>query len=170
MKHLNIRKAIIEDLPTLTAIYNQAIKANQTADSVSMTTADRMPWFTTHQNSKFPLIIAEVENIVCGYATLSNYRGGRPALRTVVEVSYYIHQDHQRKGLGTTLLKESLELAKELGFKHAVAILLETNLPSINLLEKFEFEKWGHLPNVAEFDNGVCGHVYYGKHLGQKTS
>jgi len=165
MSHLNIRKAVVEDLSALTNIYNQAIKANQTADSIPMTTADRMSWFTAHQNPKFPLIIAEQENVVCGYATLSNYRGGRPALRTVVEVSYYIHQDHQRKGLGTTLLEKSLELAKALEFKHAVAILLETNLPSIHLLEKFKFEKWGHLPNVAEFDNAVCGHVYYGKHL-----
>lgn len=165
MKQLTIRKAVVEDLPILTTIYNQAIKANQTADSIPLTLADRMPWFTAHQNPKFPLIVAEIENDVCGYATLSNYRGGRPALRTVVEVSYYIHQDHQRKGLGTTLLRKSLALAKELAFKHAVAILLETNLPSIHLLEKFEFEKWGHLPNVAEFGKEVCGHVYYGKHL-----
>lgn len=165
MRQLNIRKAVIEDLPALTAIYNQAIKANQTADSVPLTTAGRMSWFTAHQNPSFPLIVAEIENIVCGYATLSSYRGGRPALRTVVEVSYYIHQDHQRKGLGTTLLKKSLVLSEELGFKHAIAILLETNLPSIQLLEKFEFEKWGHMPNVAEFGSTVCGHLYYGRQL-----
>ncbi len=165
MKHITIRNAVFEDLPTLTTIYNQAIKANQTADSVPMTIADRQPWFIAHQNPKFPLIVAEANNVVCGYATLSNYRGGRPALRTVVEVSYYIHQNHQRKGLGTILLQRSLALAKELNFKHAVAILLENNLPSIHLLEKFEFEKWGHLPNIAAFDKVVCGHVYYGKHL-----
>jgi len=165
INQLIIRNAVIEDLPVLTTIYNQAIKANQTADSIPMTTADRMPWFKAHQHSSFPLIVAEVKNDVCGYATLSNYRGGRPALRTVVEVSYYIHQAYQRKGLGTILLKKSLALAEELGFEHAVAILLEKNLPSIRLLEKFEFEKWGHLPNVAKFDDVICGHVYYGKHL-----
>ena len=141
MKQLNIRKAVIEDLPVLTDIYNQAIKANQTADSSPMTTADRMSWFTAHQNPQFPLIVAVANNAVCGYATLSNYRGGRAALRKVVEISYYIHQDHQRKGLGTTLLQKSLVLAEELGFKHAVAILLETNSPSIHLLEKNFLQK-----------------------------
>lgn len=165
MKYPNIRKAVIEDIVVLTTIYNQAIAAGQTADSIPMSESERMPWFKTHQHSKYPLIVAEEENVVCGYATLSNYRGGQSALSAVVEVSYYIHQNHQRKGLGTILLRKSLELAKELGFKHVIAILLEKNLPSIYLLEKFKFEKWGHLPNIASFDSEICGHLYYGRHL-----
>ena len=29
-------------------------------------------------------------------------------------------------------------------------------------MEKFGFELWGHLPNIADFDGIECGHVYYG--------
>ncbi len=165
MKKVKIRQAKNEDLAALTTIYNQAIKARQTADTIPVTTDDRQPWFDSHQQERYPLFVAVNENTILGYATLSKYRGGRAALRNIVEVSYYIHQDHQRKGLGTTLLKYALLAAKELNFKHAFALLLDTNLPSVYLLEKFDFVKWGHFPNVAKIDGKICGQFYYGKHL-----
>jgi len=160
-----IRKATIADLSKLTTIYNQAIQARQTADTLPVTVADRKSWFDSHQEANFPLFVVEKASVVCGYATLSKYRGGRPALRYAVEVSYYLDHAYQRQGLGTMLLKYALETSKKLGFKHAVAILLDTNLPSIGLLEKFGFVKWGHLPAIGEIDGNVCGHLYYGKHL-----
>jgi len=160
-----IRKASVVDLPKLTTIYNQAIQARQTADTLPLTVADRQSWFESHQETNFPLFVVEKKGIVCGYATLSKYRGGRPALRYAVEVSYYLDPVYQRQGLGTMLLKHALETSEKLGFKHAVAILLDTNAPSIGLLEKFDFVKWGHLPEIGEIDGKICGHLYYGKHL-----
>lgn len=165
MSKILIRKATIADLPALTTIYNQAIQARQTADTVPMSVSDRTPWFEAHQNPKYPLFVATQATAILGYATLSQYRGGRPALRYAVEVSYYIHKDRQRKGTGSLLLSYALQVAKELDFRHAIAILLDTNLPSISLLEKFGFERWGHLPNIAEIDGQTCGHLYYGKGL-----
>jgi phosphinothricin acetyltransferase len=52
-----------------------------------------------------------------------------------------------------------------IGRKVLLAIVLEWNAPSIKLLEKFGFEKWGYLPEVAEFGERLCGHLYYGKRL-----
>ncbi|MEM6317317.1 MAG: N-acetyltransferase family protein [Bacteroidota bacterium] len=165
MNNCLVRLATLADLPALTEIYNQAIRARQTADTIPMTVEDRKPWFVSHQSKQYPLLVAETDNTVQGYATLSQYRGGRPALKYAVEVSYYIHQDHQRKGLGTRLLEAALESSEILGYKHAFAILLDTNKPSIHLLKKFGFEQWGHLPNIAEIDGQICGQYYYGKHL-----
>lgn len=160
-----IRKAVLKDLPRLTTIYNQAIQARQTADTLPLSVSDRALWFESHQQVNYPLFSVEKEGMICGYATLSQYRGGRHALRYAVEISYYLDETYQRQGLGSLLLKHALKTAKDLGFKHAFAILLDTNLPSIRLLEKFDFIKWGHLPNIAEIDGKVCGHLYYGKHI-----
>jgi len=165
MPNHTIRKAIATDSPRLTAIYNQAIQARQTADTTPMTPKDRQSWFDSHQQPNYPLFVVEKAGSVCGYSTLSQYRGGRPALRYAVEISYYLDKTFQRQGLGSILLQHALATAKDLGFKHVFAILLDTNLPSIGLLEKFGFEKWGHLPKIAEIDGIVCGHLYYGKHL-----
>ena len=160
-----IRAAKPEDLLALTVIYNQAITAGQTADTIPLTTEDRIPWFNSHQQERYPLLVLSTANRTVGYGTLSKYRGGRPSLRKVVEISYYLHQDFQNKGIGSLLLPYLLMEARKLDFKHAFALLLDNNLPSIGLLEKFGFERWGHFPNVAELNGVVCGQYYYGRTL-----
>ena len=165
MLDYNIRHARTEDLPALITIYNQAVLAHQTADSLPLSVEDRHTWFEAHQHPKYPLFVAINKQGILGYGTLSQYRGGRPALRYVVEVSYYLDQAYQGKGVGTSMLQYLLDAAKVLGFKHAYALLLDTNQSSIRLLEKFDFAKWGHLPNIADIDGEPCGQYIYGKHL-----
>ncbi len=46
-----------------------------------------------------------------------------------------------------------------------LAIVLEWNDASVRLLEKFGFQKWGTLPEVADFSGHLCGHLYYGRKL-----
>jgi len=86
-------------------------------------------------------------------------------LSTVAEISYYIHRDHRRRGIANSLINHTLESAKALGFKNLISILLDLNKPSIHILEKFGFEKWGHLPDVAEIDGVICGQYIFGKRL-----
>jgi len=47
--------------------------------------------------------------------------------------------------------------------KTLFGILLDINVPSVRLLEKFGFKLWGHMPNIADFDGKECGHYIYGK-------
>jgi L-amino acid N-acyltransferase YncA len=162
---MTIRKAIQTDLPALTEIYNQAIKAGQNAETMTKTIAQRQEWFDNHQLEKHPILVIEEAEQVIGYGTLSKYRAGRAGLRKVVEVSYYIHNQHHRKGAGTFLLNGLLEKSKQLNFKSALAILLDSNAGSIYLLEKYGFKKWGHFPNIVELNNRICGQFIYGKSL-----
>jgi phosphinothricin acetyltransferase len=46
-----------------------------------------------------------------------------------------------------------------------LTIVLDKNIGSISLLEKNNFEQWGFLPEVAQIDGKILGHVYYGKKL-----
>lgn len=165
MQKTTIRKAHHKDLLTLTKIYNQAIEAGQTADTVPYTVTTRTAWFEAHQDPKYPLWVAVINEAVVGYLTLSKYREGRPAVQATVEISYYIHNNYQRKGIGTFLLKYALEMAQKLGFKHGLALLLDTNLGSVRLLEKHDFEKWGHFPNIAVVQGKICGQYFYGRHF-----
>ena len=162
---LTIRLAVQSDLPALTTIYNQAILAHQTADTIPYEVSERQAWFDAHLDRKFPLYTVLLEHQIVGYATLSKYRGGRPALKHVVETSYYLHQHFQGKGIGTHLLQFLLEEAKALGFKNAYALLLDKNIPSIGLLKKCGFQQWGHLPNIAEIGGEICGQYIFGKPL-----
>jgi len=160
---MTIRTATIEDLDAIVEIYNQAISAGQkTADTTPFSAKDRVAWFEEHDPDKYPVLVAEDQESILGYLTVSPYRPGREALRHTAEVSYYIHFDHHRKGVASALLRHAIGICPDLRIKTLFAILLDSNEASIRLMEKFGFGQWGHLPRVADYDGVEVGHLYYG--------
>ena len=163
---MNIRIAKLEDLEAIIEIYNQAIAAGQkTADIIPVTPDDRKNWFEAHTPNKYPILVAEKGDVIVGYLTVDSYRPGRMALRHTAEVSYFVHFEHHRQGIASSLLKHAICMCPSLQIKTLFAILLDSNHESISLLEKHGFEKWGHMPRVAEFDGIEVGHLYYGLRL-----
>jgi len=160
---MNIRIAERKDLEAIVEIYNQAISAGQkTADLTPFTTDDRKQWFEGHTPDKYPIIVAEEKEQVVGYLTIGEYRSGRNALRHTAEVSFFIHFEYHRKGIASRLLQHAIDMCPTLDIKTLFGILLDSNKGSVKLLKKFGFEKWGHLPRVAEFDGVEIAHLYYG--------
>jgi L-amino acid N-acyltransferase YncA len=74
------------------------------------------------------------------------------ALRYTAEISYYIDGTFHRQGIATMQIHHAIAACPKLEIKNLIAILLDRNEASIRLLENFGFEKWGGLPNVADFD------------------
>ena len=160
---MNIRIAKIEDLEIIVDIYNQAIAAGEkTADITPVTSDDLKDWFNGHTSDKYPILVAEEGESVVGYLTISAYRPGRMALRHTAEVSFFIHFGHHSKGVASRLLRYAIDMCPSLQIKTLFAILVDSNQNSISLLTKYGFEKWGHMPRVAEFDGIEFGHLYYG--------
>ncbi len=161
-----VRKAQIEDLEAITEIYNQAIDARfQTCYTERLKVEDRLDWFYQHQGDSLPLFVIEMDGRVAGWLSVSPYRQGRNALKYAVEISYFLDRNYQQKGLGTKLLDYAIARCSELGFKTLLAILIDRNIASTKLLEKFGFELWGVLPDIAEFDGVLCGQYYFGLRL-----
>ncbi len=162
----SVRLALLEDLPRLTAIYNQAIAArNATADTVPFTPDQRLEWFNLHTPEAYPIYVCtDAGGQVQGWLSVSPYRS-RPALARTAEVSYYVDYGQHGRGIGSMLMAHAIRQAPSLGRKIYLAILLEWNMPSRRLLEKFGFERWGYLPEVAEFDGRLCGQWYYGRRV-----
>jgi Sortase and related acyltransferases len=162
----NIRIAEIADLERITEIYNQAVSSKfETADTVVFDSKDRLDWFYSHPQETYPIFVYELNGAVVGWISISPYRCGRKALRFTAEISYYVHSGFKRKGIGSKLVEFTLNKGKTLNFKTLFAIILDKNIASINLLKKFGFTEWGHLPDVADFDGVECGHVYYGRKI-----
>jgi len=161
---MKIRPATQSDLPAINEIYNQAVRKKYcTADLDEISMAERQQWFHLHNPKRYPVFVAEENDAVIGWLCYSAYRPGRRALKSSAEVSYYLHQDHLRKGIGSRLMEFALANASHYHFKNLFAILLERNTASIRLLEKFGFERWATLPNIAEIYGEKCSHVYYGR-------
>lgn len=158
-----IRFGTETDLPAIDGIYNQAIEMKMaTADTVPYTSQERDIWFKSHTQNEFPLYVAEIDGKVVGYLTISSYRPRRVALRYAAEISYFVAEGNRGEGIGTALLEFGVTIAKKLGYRHLVAILLGHNLASIGLLKKFGFAQWGLLPGIADFDGVQYDHLYYG--------
>ena len=163
---MQIRIFTEKDFKCIIDIYNQAVDEKfATADTEHVTVETRKDWFANHSPETYPIYVAEENSKVVGWCSLSPHRPGRKALRSVAEISYYIHKDHRRKGVANTLITYTIEKAKELGFKNLFTILLDLNKPSIYILEKFGFEKWGHLPDIVKFDGVICGQYIYGRKI-----
>ena len=160
---MSIRLAEHKDIEALVQIYNQAIETHRcTADMDVFTVKERISWFYEHQLLEYPMYVYEINSKVIGYLYFTPYRPGRRAMKYTAEISYYIHNDYQRVGIGTKFMEFAIEKSKELNFRNLIAILLEWNVPSIKLLKKFGFNEWGCLPGIADFNGEICSHMYYG--------
>jgi len=160
---VKIRFAENKDLPAIVDIYNQAIQSRcATGDMDEFTVVVRVEWFSQHSPESYPVYVAELDNVILGFGSLSPYRPGRRAMDKVAEISFFLDYKHHRKGIGSVLLKHMIEDCCRLGIDSLVAILLNINEASIALLKKHGFEQWGLMPGIIQFENKVCDHLYYG--------
>lgn len=165
MMNDKFRKATIEDLPKIVEIYNSTIASRMvTADTEPVTVEDRMDWYSRH-NEKRPLYVMEdEENNICGWLSFESFYG-RPAYDKTAEISIYISENYRGQGLGTLFIEEALSMAPALGIRSVMAFIFGHNQPSIKLFEKFGFEKWAHMPGIAEMDGQRYDLVILGKEI-----
>ncbi|MDF1550712.1 MAG: GNAT family N-acetyltransferase [Bacteroidales bacterium] len=163
---VKIRIAAQEDLVRIVEIYNQAIPSQRSTGYISLLTVDDIQgWFNRHKPDFYPIFLAEKDGKVVGWNSVSAYREKRLAFRFCAETSYYIDKDYHRQGIATQLLEHVIKECNHLQVKTLIAYILEHNQPSIGLMEKFGFEKWATLPNIADFDGKEVAHTIYGKRI-----
>ena len=159
-----VRLATDEDLPAIRSIYNQAILAGgMTADVAPVSLEERATWLHRHDEASRPVWVALREEKVVGYASLSDYREGRAAVRTTAEVSFFVDLSERRRGIGNQLLAHAIAAAPSLGIEQLIAIVLAGNEPSRGLLLRHGFELWGRFPRVARIADVPTDHLYFGR-------
>jgi len=154
----DMRNALLTDLPRIVEIHNDIIReGGLTADTTPYAVEEKRKWFEEMRKKPFAIQVLEVDEVVAGYVYLSPWRNGRAALQHVAEISYYLSYSFRGAGYGRRLLEAGVDSAIHNGFKTLIAILLDSNVPSISLLESEGFHVAGHLPLVAELKDDVAG-------------
>lgn len=164
--HPVLRPAVEADLARITEIYNQAIRTRRaTGHMVPFTMEQRRAWFRSFEKNDRCLEVVILKGRVAGYAHCTPWREGRQAMLKTAEVSFFIDEQYRRMGLGSRLLERMILRAQDMGKDHLLAILLDINVASVALLEKFGFERWGHFPGIIDFDEKRCGQYVYGRKI-----
>ncbi len=148
---VSIRPALVDDLVSVTEIYNYYI-ANSvvTFDLEAMTNADWETKFHWIQGLGLPFIVAETDSKqILGFAYVAPWRQ-KAAYRRTVENSIYLRPAATGKRVGTRLLKELIDQSKAAGVKEIVAVISDKGAESsIALHESFGFKHQGHLGKVG---------------------
>lgn len=147
---LLVRDAVAADLPALTAIHNAAIRTTTAIwDEEEVTEADRLAWWRARTAVGHPVLVAEVDGAVCGYATYGPWRP-KSGYRLTVEHSLYVDAAVHRRGIGRALLGALVERARAQGLHRMVAMIESENHPSIALHQREGFRIVGHMPEVGQ--------------------
>ncbi len=154
-----LRQATPEDISAITSIYNHAIlHSTATFDIHAKTDADMAIWLANH-NEKYCVIVAEIDNEVIGWASLTRY-SDRTAYDRTAEFSIYLHPDFKGKKLSKPLMDACLQQGKQFGVKAVLARITEGNEISIKLHEYFGFFMVGTLKQVGvKFDRILDVHI-----------
>jgi len=147
-KAVFIRPATESDLAAINDLYNHYVRHSTcTYQEEPEPLEGRRHWFS-HHGDKHPVIVAESGEAVIGWGSLSPYHA-RSAYRRTVENSIYIHHQHHRRGIGSLLLQELVNRARDLGHHAIIAGIDAEQTASGALHTKFHFEPVGHLKQVG---------------------
>ncbi len=104
-------------------------------------------------------IVARSKNKILGWAALSP-TSGRIVYSGVMEVSVYVREEFQGKGIGLALLKKLIELSEYNGIWTLQAGIFPENQTSINLHKKCGFRIVGTREKIGKM-NGVWRDVIF---------
>ena len=144
-----IRPASDDDLPAITAIYNDAV-VNTTAiwNETVVDVANRRTWHEARIALGYPVLVAEIDGAVAAYGTFGDFRPF-DGYRHTVEHSVYVAAAARRRGVASALIIDLAARAAGLGKHVMVAGIAADNEGSIALHARLGFVETGRLPEVG---------------------
>ncbi|MCE3229349.1 MAG: Phosphinothricin N-acetyltransferase [Bacteroidetes bacterium] len=157
--------ATLHDLPKIVETYNSTVPSRLvTADLEPVSVSQKLQWFNSHSNDKRPLWCVHYKNEYAGWMSFNSFYG-RPAYNGTVEVSIYLEGKFRGKGLGKMCLQKAIDSCVQYKVNSLLGFIFGHNEPSLKLFYNFGFEKWAHLPKVANMDGIERDLIILGKRV-----
>jgi phosphinothricin acetyltransferase len=146
---VTLRDATEGDMPAVRDIYNHAVEHttaiwNETLVDVK----NRLEWLKARQARGFPVLVAEKDGRVAGYASYGDWRAF-DGYRHTVEHSVYVDKDHRGFGIGEGLMRELMARAAMADIHVMIAGIEAENAVSIRLHKKLGFRTTGTFQEVG---------------------
>lgn len=148
-----IRPATEADLPAITDIYNEAgVGTTASYDLEPVSVAERREWMRHKSVAGFPVLVAEDEGHVVGFAAYGPFRD-KAGYRHTVEHSVYVAQGERAHGVGRLLMRALVDRARGDGLHTMVGVLDADNEASVAFHTRLGFVEVGRMPQVGrKFD------------------
>ena len=147
-----MRPATGDDLPAITAIQN-ALLGSTTIEWTDEphTVDDRRAWLERHWRDGHPVIVAEVDGEVVGFAAYDDFRDTSkwPGYRFTVEHTIHVDERRWGSGVGRSLIEALVEHARRAGKHTMVAAVDADNEGSVRFHERLGFVEVGRMPEVG---------------------
>lgn len=139
-----IRDAADADLPTMVDIYGREVRERAaTFELEAPDAAEFTARMAAVRGYGLPWLVAELDGRTVGYAYLSPFRL-RPAYRYCAELSVYVAEDAQGRGVGRALMAALIEAGRRAGLRHLIGAIGDSaNVASIALHKAVGFREAG---------------------------
>ena len=146
----SIRAVDPDDIPTITAIYDEAVRHGTASFEIEPPdNAQMRRRYAALRAGGYPYLVAELAGTIAGYAYAGPYRE-RPAYRWSIEDSVYVAEQSQGRGLGRALLEALIAEAQQGGFRQMIAVIGDSaNAASIELHRAAGFRMVGTFDSVG---------------------
>ncbi|MDR3276818.1 MAG: GNAT family N-acetyltransferase [Treponema sp.] len=136
------------DAAAIAEIYNYYITETVISFDEELTTAAEMEERIARISAEYPWLVLEEGGALLGYAYAHRWHE-RAAYRYTAEVSIYLRQGLEGRGLGTALMERLLEELRKTEIHALISCLTLPNEGSTALHEKFGFSQAGHYREVG---------------------
>jgi len=150
-----IRYVEPKDAEEICGIYNFFVNNTDITFEEQPVSAAEMEKRIRDVTATYPWLVVEEEGRILGYAYSGKYRE-RSAYRYTAELTIYIKNGEEGRGLGAELMGRVIEETRRRGFHSLVSAIAIPNERSVSIHEKFGFEKIGHFKEVGfKFDRWI---------------
>jgi L-amino acid N-acyltransferase YncA len=146
---MNTRPARLEDCAKIAEVYNAGIHGRQATFRTWDATPEEIAGWLEHP--QLPLLVAELEGQVVGWAHASSYRSSK-YYSGIAEYSVYIASSAHGQGIGATLLEAFFSACEGVGIWKLVSRIFPENTASRALCRKTGFREVGVYEKHAQLD------------------
>lgn len=149
---ITIRLANIQDCKQILNIYQYYVLNTAITFEYEVPSLNEMESRMAAIQTKYPYLVAEIDNTIVGYAYASDFRY-RAAYQWSPESSIYIDIDHTGKGIGKLLYQKLFDILQLQGYYNVFAGAALPNDASVAIHLKMGFKEIGIFDNIGyKFD------------------
>ena len=150
-----------DDLEAMVTIWNEVIEDGEAFPQEELLTVDMADEFFAGQSHT---AVAEDEGKVVGLYILHPNNVGRCG--HIANTSYAVSKDRRGEHIGEMLVKDSLEKAREKGFRlMQFNAVVESNIHARHLYERLGFQPLGMIPEGFRMKDGHYENIYHFYHV-----